>query len=211
MIFLYFRYTNRVVTLWYRPPELLLGERNYGPAIDMWGAGCIMAEMWTRAPIMQGATEQMQLNLISKLCGSIHSSIWPDVEKLEFFNKMELAQNLKRCVREKRKIYAKDTNGVDLVDNLLILDPSKRMDADTALNHDFFWSDPMPCDLAPTLSRVPTSLFELHTVRRGKVAGAAQPANNNNQQLKNLSLNYQVQNNACVEIERTLFMDLNHF
>ena len=42
------RYTNRVVTLWYRPPELLLGERNYGPAVDMWGAGCIMAEMWTR-------------------------------------------------------------------------------------------------------------------------------------------------------------------
>ena len=47
------RYTNRGVTLWYRPPELLLGERNYGPAVDMWGAGCIMAEMWTRSPIMQ--------------------------------------------------------------------------------------------------------------------------------------------------------------
>ena len=42
------RYTNRVVTLWYRPPELLLGERNYGPSVDLWGAGCIMAEMWTR-------------------------------------------------------------------------------------------------------------------------------------------------------------------
>lgn len=47
------RYTNRVVTLWYRPPELLLGERNYGPPVDLWGAGCIMAEMWTRSPIMQ--------------------------------------------------------------------------------------------------------------------------------------------------------------
>jgi len=58
------RYTNRVVTLWYRPPELLLGERNYGPAVDMWGAGCIMAEMWTRSPIMQGNTEQHQLTLI---------------------------------------------------------------------------------------------------------------------------------------------------
>jgi len=49
----FFSYTNRVVTLWYRPPELLLGERNYGPPIDMWGAGCIMAELWTRTPIMQ--------------------------------------------------------------------------------------------------------------------------------------------------------------
>jgi len=43
------RYTNRVVTLWYRPPELLLGDRNYGPPVDLWGAGCIMAEMWTRS------------------------------------------------------------------------------------------------------------------------------------------------------------------
>ncbi|XP_062361451.1 cyclin-dependent kinase 9 isoform X1 [Cinclus cinclus] len=65
------RYTNRVVTLWYRPPELLLGERDYGPPIDLWGAGCIMAEMWTRSPIMQGNTEQHQLTLISQLCGSI--------------------------------------------------------------------------------------------------------------------------------------------
>ena len=47
------RYTNRVVTLWYRPPELLLGDRNYGPPIDLWGGGCIMAELWTRSPIMQ--------------------------------------------------------------------------------------------------------------------------------------------------------------
>jgi serine/threonine protein kinase len=50
------RYTNRVVTLWYRPPELLLGDRNYGPPVDCWGAGCIMAEMWTRSPIMQVCT-----------------------------------------------------------------------------------------------------------------------------------------------------------
>ena len=37
----------------YSPPELLLGERHYGPPVDMWGAGCVMAEMWTRSPIMQ--------------------------------------------------------------------------------------------------------------------------------------------------------------
>ena len=33
-------YTNRVITLWYRPPELLLGQERYGPAIDIWSAGC---------------------------------------------------------------------------------------------------------------------------------------------------------------------------
>ena len=87
------RYTNRVVTLWYRPPELLLGERNYGPAIDMWGAGCIMAEMWTRSPIMQGSTEQHQLTLISQLCGSIGPDVWPGVENLELYKSLQLPQS----------------------------------------------------------------------------------------------------------------------
>ena len=46
---------------------IFLGERNYGPAVDLWGAGCIMAEMWTRSPIMQGNTEQHQLTLIAQV------------------------------------------------------------------------------------------------------------------------------------------------
>jgi cyclin-dependent kinase 9 len=78
------------VTLWYRPPELLLGERNYGPPVDLWGAGCIMAEMWTRSPIMQGNSEQQQLTLISQLCGTICPQVWPGVENLELYKKMEL-------------------------------------------------------------------------------------------------------------------------
>lgn len=36
-------YTHEVVTLWYRPPDILLGERNYSKAVDMWSAGCIFA------------------------------------------------------------------------------------------------------------------------------------------------------------------------
>ncbi len=47
------RYTGRVVTLWYRPPEILLNDRHYGKAVDLWGVGCIMAELWTKYPIMQ--------------------------------------------------------------------------------------------------------------------------------------------------------------
>merc|ERR1711881_229470 len=102
------RYTNRVVTLWYRPPELLLGERNYGPAIDMWGAGCIMAEMWTRSPIMQGNTEQHQLTLIAQLCGAINEEVWPGVSRLDLFEKLEIPKQSKRRVKERLKPYVKD-------------------------------------------------------------------------------------------------------
>ena len=160
------RYTNRVVTLWYRPPELLLGERNYGPPIDLWGAGCIVAEMWTRSPIMQGGTEQHQLQLISQLCGSITPDIWPGVEELELYSKLELPKNLKRKVKERLKVYVRDPYALDLIDKLLSLDPSKRMDSDEALNHDFFWTDPMPCDLSRMLATHTTSMFEFLAPRR---------------------------------------------
>lgn len=154
------RYTNRVVTLWYRPPELLLGDRNYGPPVDLWGAGCIMAEMWTRSPIMQGNTEQQQLTLISQLCGSITPEVWPGVESLDLYNKMELPRGQKRKVKERLKPYVKDPYACDLLDKLLVLDPAKRFDSDSALNHDFFWTDPMPCDLSKMLAQHTQSMFE---------------------------------------------------
>lgn len=89
------RYTNNVVTLWYRAPELLLGEHDYGPPIDLWSAGCILGEMWTRLPILQGQTEQSQLMLISELCGSFVPEVWPAVVSLPLYNKIEFSTGYK--------------------------------------------------------------------------------------------------------------------
>ncbi|KRX61735.1 Cyclin-dependent kinase 9 [Trichinella sp. T9] len=155
------RYTNRVVTLWYRPPELLLGDRKYTTAIDIWGAGCIMAEMWTRSPIMQasGNTEQHQIMLISQLCGSITPTVWPGVEHLPLFHMLKLPVDQKRRVKERLKPYIRDAQALDLIDALLTLDPTKRIDADGALNHQFFWQEPMPVPLHRMLSQHTTSMF----------------------------------------------------
>lgn len=54
--------TSRVVTLWYRAPELLLGSTEYGVGIDLWSAGCLLAEMFMGRPIMPGRTEVISLN-----------------------------------------------------------------------------------------------------------------------------------------------------
>lgn len=64
-------------------------------------------------------------------------------------------------MKERLKHYLKDPYACDLLDKLLVLDPSKRADADTALNHDFFWTDPMPCDLSKMLANYTQSMFEL--------------------------------------------------
>ncbi len=52
--------TNRVITLWYRPPELLLGTTKYGPEVDMWSVGCIFAELVMGKPILPGKNEMEQ-------------------------------------------------------------------------------------------------------------------------------------------------------
>ncbi|GIY09024.1 cyclin-dependent kinase 9 [Caerostris darwini] len=161
------RYTNRVVTLWYRPPELLLGERNYGPPIDIWGAGCIMAEMWTRSPIMQGVNEQHQLNLICQFCGSIVPETFPGCETLELYKQIRLPKDLKRKVKERLKPWVKDENALELLDKMLQIHPSRRIDSDNALDHDFFWSDPMPCELK-ILDTVQTSNFTYINSNAGK-------------------------------------------
>lgn len=46
-------YTNKVITLWYRPPELLLGEERYGTSIDVWSCGCILGELFLKKPLFQ--------------------------------------------------------------------------------------------------------------------------------------------------------------
>ncbi len=62
--------TPGVVTVWYRSPELLLGTKNYGPAVDMWSAGLVLAELLLNTPCLTGETTIEQLSLILKLLGS---------------------------------------------------------------------------------------------------------------------------------------------
>jgi serine/threonine protein kinase len=50
-------YTKEVQTLWYRAPEVLLGMKEYSVAVDMWSVGCIMTELFTKKPFIQGQKE----------------------------------------------------------------------------------------------------------------------------------------------------------
>ncbi|XP_043910985.1 cyclin-dependent kinase 12 isoform X2 [Protopterus annectens] len=128
-------YTNKVITLWYRPPELLLGEERYSPAIDVWSCGCILGELFTRRPIFQANQELLQLELISRLCGSPCPAVWPDVIKLPYFNTMKPKKQYRRRLRE--EFATLPPPALDLLDHMLTLDPSKRCTAEQAIHSEF--------------------------------------------------------------------------
>uniref|UniRef100_A0A183SR89 Cyclin-dependent kinase 9 n=2 Tax=Schistocephalus solidus TaxID=70667 RepID=A0A183SR89_SCHSO len=172
-------YTGRVVTLWYRPPEILLNDRCYDRPVDLWGAGCIIAELWTKCPLMQGDTEVNQLRLIINLCGSFTPATWPAVEKLEAFKNTKLPMDTKRTLREKLAPKIPCQSALDLIDKLLACDPSKRLDADQSLAHEFFQEEPLAGDLS-CLSQSGISFLEYlgQANRSRSVAAVAAHINN---------------------------------
>jgi serine/threonine protein kinase len=76
-------YTLDVVTLWYRAPELLLGCQNYGPEVDMWSAGSIIAEMVNGRAIFPGDSEIGTIMKVFQLVGTPSEMSWPGLEGLQ--------------------------------------------------------------------------------------------------------------------------------
>ncbi|XP_012846433.1 PREDICTED: probable serine/threonine-protein kinase At1g54610 [Erythranthe guttata] len=134
--------TSHVVTLWYRAPELLLGETHYGVAVDMWSAGCILAELFAGKPIMPGTTEVEQMHKIFKLCGSPTEEYWRKT-KLPHTGSFKSQRVYKRRVADAFKDFP--SSALNLVQVLLSIDPELRGSASSALKSQFFTSDPLPC------------------------------------------------------------------
>ncbi|KVH95869.1 Protein kinase, ATP binding site-containing protein [Cynara cardunculus var. scolymus] len=115
--------TSRVVTLWYRPPELLLGATLYGVAVDLWSAGCILGELYAGKPIMPGRTEVEQLHRIFKLCGSPSDDYWTK-SKLPHSTVFKPAQPYERRMQEAFKDFP--SPAIQLMETLLAIDPQQR-------------------------------------------------------------------------------------
>ncbi|KAJ0643709.1 putative protein-serine/threonine kinase CMGC-CDK-CRK7-CDK9 family [Helianthus annuus] len=116
--------TSRVVTLWYRPPELLLGVTYYGVGVDMWSADCILAEILAGKPIMPGRTEVEQLHKIFKLCGSPSEEYWKKYH-LPNTTLFKPRQPYKRCTKETFNDFP--TSSLPLLESLLAIDPDEHV------------------------------------------------------------------------------------
>ncbi|KAG6857099.1 hypothetical protein H0H87_009660 [Tephrocybe sp. NHM501043] len=141
------RYTNCVVTRWYRPPELLLGARQYGGEVDIWGIGCVMGEMFTKRPILPGNSDLDQLEKIWQLCGTPNQLSWPNFDALpgcDGVKRFTLAHP--RRVKQAYESHMIFAESLDLIDKLLTCNPRERITATQALDHEYFWTEPLPAD-----------------------------------------------------------------
>ncbi|CAN0858566.1 Probable serine/threonine-protein kinase At1g09600 [Linum grandiflorum] len=149
--------TSRVVTLWYRPPELLLGATYYGTAVDLWSTGCILAELYAGKPIMPGRTEVEQLHKIFKLCGSPSEEYWKK-SKLPHATIFKPQQPYRRCVADTFKEFP--APALALMETLLSVDPLDRGTAASALRSHFFTTKPLPCDPSSLPKYPPSKEFD---------------------------------------------------
>ncbi len=131
-------YSNEVVTLWYRPPDVLLGSIDYSTPIDMWGVGCIFYEMASGRPLFPGSTVEDELHLIFKVLGSPTEETWPGISLSEellnydfpFYPSEPLVKRAPRL----------DQDGIDLVSKFLLYEARARISAKAALRHAYFES-----------------------------------------------------------------------
>lgn len=139
-------YTHKVITLWYRSPEIILGTQSYGPEVDMWSTGCIIAEMLTGFPTFPGDSEIGTVLLIFQTCGTPTEQSWPGLHQLDEHGNCRLLPHYKPTFpkwpsNDLQGIYKlrpdMGAEGLELLRNLLPLNPKARISARRAKNSSF--------------------------------------------------------------------------
>lgn len=128
-------YTHEIVTLWYRAPEILLGQKQYSTSVDLWSVGCIFAEMCTSKPLFAGDSEIDEIFKIFRLHGTPTEETWPGVTKLKDY-KPTFPRFRSMALPDAVQIV--DPLALDLLAKLIALDPAKRISARLALQHVLF-------------------------------------------------------------------------
>ncbi|XP_068655529.1 protein IMPAIRED IN BABA-INDUCED STERILITY 1-like [Aristolochia californica] len=176
--------TSRVVTLWYRPPELLLGSTDYEASVDLWSVGCVFAELLLGKPILQGRTEIEQLHKIFKLCGSPPDEYWKK-SKLPHATIFKPQQPYESCLQETFKGFP--ATAVSLIETLLSIEPYKRGTTASALNSEYFMTKPYACDPLSLPKYPPNKEIDAKSreeARRKKVSGRVRGSDAGRRQTK---------------------------
>jgi len=129
-------YTHEVVTLWYRAPEILLGSKVYSCPVDIWSVGCIFAEMATRQPLFPGDSEIDELYKIFRILGTPTEETWPGISRLPDYKPTNFPKWKTSPLNH--FVPGLEPLGIDLLQQMLLYDPAKRISAKRALKHPYF-------------------------------------------------------------------------
>jgi cyclin-dependent kinase 14 len=137
-------FSHDVVTLWYRPPDVLLGSTQYSTSLDMWGVGCIFGEICAGVPLFPGVSDAVdQLDRIFSIRGVPNPEKWPEVRELPSYHTFRFPP-YPELPWDKVDVQLSriPDSGVLLLSHFLQLNPSERISADTAMLHPYFSSFP---------------------------------------------------------------------
>lgn len=164
------RYTNNVMTLWYRPPELLLGETHYTTSADIWSAGCIFGELLAGTPIFptHSGDEQEELHVIMKACGTCDDPYIQSLMKHAHWEFRPHPWDLSRHLRDLAGMAGicnpqwQTQEAIDLLAAMLSILPANRPSAQELLRHRYFDEvRDKPPDLPPFPATVDTHKFQV--------------------------------------------------
>jgi serine/threonine protein kinase len=169
--------TPTVITLWYRPPELLLGAKEYDEAVDMWSVGCVFGELLSGKPLFPGKSEIDQCHRIFELLGVPTSKIWAGLPSLPLAEKIKDWGFIQPYNNIITKFPSLTASGQQLLDQLLTYDPDKRITARGALSHPYFLEFPLPktSDLMPTFPSYHTMSEEECRKRKSRIQRPPSP------------------------------------
>jgi len=130
--------TDYVATRWYRAPELLLSQGNYGKEVDYWAIGCIMGELVDGNPLFPGENELDQIHCIQKVLGNLTDKQEEMFYNNPIFNGKNLLNVTKPETLEKRYMGKFSKKAISFMKGLLALDPKKRLNGNTVFKHAYF-------------------------------------------------------------------------
>ena len=140
--------TPNVASLWYRPPELLLGASKYTASIDSWASGCIFAELLNGYPLLNGKTEMDQIHKIFECLGVPTASEWPSFADLPLVRDGSIQPLLNEKSSGPKSLLDDfaflGSTGLRLLASLLHFDPSQRWSVDRSLESPYFREEPLP-------------------------------------------------------------------
>ncbi|KAK2959386.1 putative Cell division control protein 2 like protein [Blattamonas nauphoetae] len=147
-------FTHEVVTLWYRPPDVLFGSKKYSTPVDLWSCGCILGEMLVGRPIFPGSNENDELIRIFKILGTPTTQKWAGMTELPLYGKFTFPHYPPRNLSS--LFPTLDEQGLDLLSRLLIFDPNQRITAKQAIVH--------PCGEGKTATQTEASFFHFASI-----------------------------------------------